>query len=165
MEKLKEVIKEHKIIVASYQEDGGLYDDIKYYQEHHNDFRNDFEIEKELDEIDDDFINKYLCNMAENDYYDFHYENFVYNMKDALKDIGKGVWVIECKNANWRGQTGIMESEDPEKVIDAILMHDGQCNTEVWEGEDGDKLSSLEGVCYHHDCPTGSWFTITGNHE
>jgi hypothetical protein len=117
-----------KIIVASYQEDGGLSD----------------------------------------------YEDFVYNMQEALKDIGKGVWVIECKNANWRGQTGIMESEDPEKVIDAILMHDGQCRTEVWEDTEVSFGSAhipeahtkiLQGVCYHHDCPTGSWFTITGNHE
>ena len=119
MEKLKAVIEEHKIMVASYDE---------YCED------------------------------------DFHYEDFVSNMKESLKDIGN-VWDIECRNANWRGQTGTMESSDPEKVIDAILMHDGQCNTEVWEGEDGDKLSSLEGVCYHHDCPTGSWFTITGNHE
>ena len=161
MEKLKEVIKEHKIIVASYKDDGGLYDDIEYYQEHHNMFRDDFDIEKELDEIDNDFIEKFLIEKAEHNYYEYHYEDFVYNMTSALKDIGN-VWDIECRNANWRGQTGTMESSDPDKVISSILMHDGQCNTEVWEGEN----NTLEGVCYHHDCPTGSWFTITGSdHE
>ena len=156
-EKLKAVIEKHKIIVASYKEDGGCSDDIQYYQEHHNLFRDDFDIEMELDEFDDDYISEFLYNKAECGYYEYHYEDFVVNMKDTLKDMGN-VWNIECRNANWRGQTGTMESSDPDKVINAILMHDGQCNTEVWEGED----NTLEGVCYHHDCPTGSWFTITG---
>ena len=110
MEKLKAVIEEHKIMVASYD-----------------------------------------CYSED----DWHYEDFKEGMKDYLKDIGN-VWHIECRNANWRGQTGTMESSDIDKVIDAILMHDGQCRTEVWE-----EGNALEGVCYHHDCPTGSWFTIT----
>jgi hypothetical protein len=86
---------------------------------------------------------------------DWEHEDFVVNMTESLKDMGS-VWDIECRNANWRGSTGYMTSSDPDKVISAILMHDGQCNTEVWEGEN----NTLEGVCYHHDCPTGSWFTI-----
>jgi hypothetical protein len=86
---------------------------------------------------------------------DWHYENFQEGMRDYLKSMGDS-WDIECRNANWRGSTGYMTSSDPIKVIRAILMHDGQCRTEVWEGED----NTLEGVCYHHDCPTGSFFTI-----
>ena len=116
-EKLKNLIENHKIMVAAYD-----------------------------------------CYSAEEG--DWQYEDFKEGMKDYLKSIGN-TWEIECKNANWRGQTGTMESSDPDKVINAILMHDGQCNTEVWKGED----NTLEGVCYHHDCPTGSWFTITGIDE
>ena len=48
-----------------------------------------------------------------------------------------------------------MTSSDPEKIANALLMHDGQCRTDVWMDGDG-----LEGVCYHHDAPLGSWFTI-----
>ena len=94
---------------------------------------------------------------------DWHYEDFKEGMEDYLKSIGN-TWEIECRNANWRGQTGTMESSDPDKVINAILMHDGQCRTEVWEGIDqqGNPDNTLEGVCYHHDCPMGSWFTIRG---
>jgi hypothetical protein len=43
---------------------------------------------------------------------------------------------------------------------EALLMHDGQCRTEVWIGEED---NTLEGVCYHHDAPTGSTFYIKGN--
>lgn len=105
-------------------------------------------------------IEKHKIMIAAYDCYsedDWHYEDFQEDMKDYLKDMGN-VWEIECSNSNWRGQTGTMESSDPDKVINAILMHDGECNTEVWEG----KNNTLDGVCYHHDCPTGSWFTITG---
>ena len=118
-------------------------------------------------------IEKHKIMVAAYDCYsedDWHYEDFQEGMKDYLKSIGN-VWEIECKNANWRGQTGTMESSDPNKIINAILMHDGQCRTEVWEDtkvpfgsahipEAHTKI--LQGVCYHHDCPTGSWFTITG---
>ena len=86
---------------------------------------------------------------------DFEYDDYTYDMVSALKDMGCSVWDIEVSNGNWRGQTGYMTSSDPEKIANALLMHDGQCRTEVWMDGDG-----LEGVCYHHDCPTGSWFTI-----
>ena len=109
-QKLKSVIENHKVIVASYD-----------------------------------------CYIEE----DWHYEDFQYGMKDYLKSMGN-LWDIECRNANWRGSTGYMTSSDPDKVISAILMNNGECNTEIWEGEN----DTLEGVCYHHDCPTGSWFTI-----
>tara|TARA_R110000823_G_scaffold65753_1_gene154280 strand:+ start:48 stop:398 length:351 start_codon:yes stop_codon:yes gene_type:complete len=105
-------------------------------------------------------IEKHKVIVAAYDCYsedEWEYDDFNINMLEVLKDMGN-VWEIECKNANWRGSTGYMESSDPYKVISAILMHDGQCRTEVWEGED----NTLDGVCYHHDCPTGSWFTITG---
>tara|TARA_R110000796_G_scaffold35981_4_gene92190 strand:- start:764 stop:1117 length:354 start_codon:yes stop_codon:yes gene_type:complete len=109
-QKLKSVIENHKVIVASYD-----------------------------------------CYTED----DWHYEDFQYNMKEELKSMGNS-WDIECRNANWRGSTGYMTSSDPDKVISAILMNNGECNTEIWEGEN----DTLEGVCYHHDCPTGSWFTI-----
>lgn len=46
---------------------------------------------------------------------EFQYEDYLYDMKNALKDMGCSVWDVEVKNANWRGQTGYMTSSDPEK--------------------------------------------------
>ena len=114
----------------------------------------------------EELIEKHRVIIASYDCYsedEWEYDDFKINMLSELKDMGN-VWEIECKNANWRGQTGTMESSDPDKVINAILMHDGQCRTEVWEGVDqqGNPDNTLDGVCYHHDCPMGSWFTITG---
>jgi hypothetical protein len=116
-------------------------------------------------------IEKHKVIVASYDCYseeDWHYENFQEGMRDYLKSMGDS-WDVECKNANWRGSTGYMTSSDPDKVISAILMHNGECNTEVWEDTEVPFGSAhipeahtkiLQGVCYHHDCPTGSWFTI-----
>ena len=111
---------------------------------------------KDLIEEHKDIIASYDCYSED----EWEYDDFKINMLSELKDMGN-VWEIECKNANWRGSTGYIESSDTDKITNAILMHDGQCKTEVWEGEN----DTLEGVCYHHDCPTGSWFTITGIKE
>ena len=96
----------------------------------------------------------YVANYEET-YNEWQYEDYLYNMVSALKDMCCDVWDVEVKNANWRGQTAYMTSDDPEKIANALLMHDGQCRTDVWMDGDG-----LEGVCYHHDAPLGSWFTI-----
>ena len=88
---------------------------------------------------------------------DWHYEDFQEGMKDYLKSMGNK-WHIDAKNINWQGRSGSLETNDIDNVISATLFHDGQCRTEIWEWEN----NTLEGVCYHHDCPTGSWFTITG---
>ena len=100
------------------------------------------------------YVANYDC-YSEND---FEYDDYTYDMVNALKDMGCSVWDVEVSNANWRGQTGYMTSSDPEKIANALLMHDGACRTEVWMDGDG-----LEGVCYHHDAPTGSGFTIKIN--
>jgi len=92
---------------------------------------------------------------------EYEYDDYTYEMVAALKDMGfPHVWDVEVKNANWRGQTGYMTSSDPEKIADALLMHDGRCRTEAWMDGDG-----LSGVCYHHDAPTGSWFKIKINED
>jgi hypothetical protein len=104
-------------------------------------------------------VANYDC-YSENEY---EYDDYIYEMVAALKNMSCSVWDIEVSNGNWRGQTGYMTSSDPEKIAHALLMHDGNCRTEVWMGYNhGDGLS---GVCYHHDAPTGSWFTIKINED
>ncbi len=91
---------------------------------------------------------------------EYEYDDYIYEMVAALKDMSCNVWDVEVSNGNWRGQTGYMTSSDPQKIADALLMHDGHCRTEVWLDGDG-----LSGVCYNHDAPTGSWFKIKINED
>ena len=103
-----------------------------------------------------------LTQVASYDQYsdsEYEYDFYIEGIIMALKDIGS-VWDVTVHNGNWRGQTGTLTSSDPERVAEALLMHDGQCRTEVGIGEEDD---TLEGVCYHHDTPTGSTFYIKGN--
>ena len=115
-EKLKDLIEEHKDIIASYD----------------------------------------VVRCSENEY---EYDDYEENLKTELKEMGNE-WHIDAKNINWQGRSGSLETDDIDGVISATLFHDGQCRTEIWKEKD-----TLEGVCYHHDCPTGSWFTITGIKE
>ena len=155
MTKWKTVMDKDKEVVAKYQEDGGYYDNLTYFLENHNEFRHHFDIDKELEEIDNDYIEAYMEGTKQ-DYGEMHYEDYVYNLKSELRQLGNN-WIIEATNINWRGASGELETDDIDKVVSSTLFHDGQCNTTIWKGED-----SLEGVSYHHDCPTGSWFTIKG---
>jgi len=102
--------------------------------------------------------NSIVANYKEHSSIHGDYEMFLQDMRDALVSIGDE-WKVTVHNGNWRGQTGTLESEDWKKVANALLMHDGQCDTEIWVGEEDD---TLEGICYHHDCPTGSTFYIRG---
>ena len=102
-----------------------------------------------------DIIASYDCH-SENEY---EYDDYEENLKTELKEMGNE-WHIDARNINWQGRSGSLETDNIDGVISATLFHDGQCTTEIWKEKD-----TLEGVCYHHDCPTGSWFTITGIKE
>ena len=89
---------------------------------------------------------------------EFHYDDFVGNMEVELENIDKwDRWIIECHPVNWRGHGGICETQEFKKVIDALMFHDGQCNIYIHKSM---SPNIIEGVSYHHDCPTGSHFTI-----
>ena len=115
---------------------------------------------KDLIEGHKDIIASYDLDDCDDHYQsDWMYEDYVENLKEELKQMGNE-WHIDAKNINWQGRSGSLETDDIDSVISATLFHDGQCRTEIWKEKD-----TLEGVCYHHDCPTGSWFTITGIKE
>ena len=116
-----------------------------------------------------DIIASYDC-YSENEY---EYDDYEENLKTELKEMGNE-WHIDAKNINWQGRSGSLETDDIDSVISATLFHDGQCRTEIWRDTEVSFGSAhipeahtkiLQGVCYHHDCPTGSWFTITGIDE
>ena len=117
---------------------------------------------KDLIEEHKDIIASYDCH-SENEY---EYDDYEENLKAKLKEMGNE-WYIDARNINWQGRSGSLDTDDIDSVISATLFHDGQCKTEVWVGIDqqGNPDNTLEGICYHHDCPTGSWFTITGTEE
>lgn len=88
---------------------------------------------------------------------EFMYDDYIGNMKysKAIKG-GKDGFFIVGRNLNWRNSSGFAYAKTLEDAANKILMHDGNCRTEVWKGTG----NTLEAVSYHHDCPTGSCFTI-----
>ena len=88
---------------------------------------------------------------------ELEYEVYMLNMRysKAIKGGKDGFFIIGT-NLNWRGSSGFAYAKDMRDVANKILMHDGQCRTEVWKG----KGNTIEAVSYHHDCPTGSRFVI-----
>jgi hypothetical protein len=91
--------------------------------------------------------------------YEYEYDDYMTEMRIALENIGTE-WDITVHNGNWKGQTGTLTSDDVIQVSRTLLMDSGQCVTEISIGEED---NTLEGVCYHHDSPTGSRFYIKGN--
>jgi hypothetical protein len=104
------------------------------------------------------FIDKQKEIIAEYDCgsdFEWEYEDYVDNMKYA--PIKGEAFFIQGTNLDWRGSSRSAKAETLQEVANIILMHDGQCSTKVWKGTEP---NTLEAVSYHHDCPTGSWFTI-----
>lgn len=108
-------------------------------------------------------IAEYDCHATYEDedgneiHYEFVYDDYIDNLKysKAIRG-GKDGFFIYGRNLNWRGSDGFAYAKTLEDVGRKILMHDGQCRTEVWKS-DG---NTLEAISYHHDVPTGSTFTI-----
>ena len=91
--------------------------------------------------------------------YEYNYDDYMVATVRELKEIGTE-WIVMVHNGNWKGQTGELTTDDPFRVARVLLMNEGQCRTEVFIGEEN---NTLEGMCYHHDVPTGSSFYIKGN--
>ena len=91
--------------------------------------------------------------------YEYEYNDYMAEMKVALENIGTE-WNITVHNGNCWADSGTLTSDDVIQVSRTLLMNNGQCETEISIGEEA---NTLEGVCYHHDDPTGSRFYIKGN--
>ena len=154
MPTLDNLIEKEKVVVAKYLEDSGYYDNLTYFQENHDEFKSHYDIDEDK-EVDNDYIEEYMDSGHQDDS-EMHYEDYKYNLTSVLNQLGNN-WEIEASNIDWRSNSGTLESDDIDRIISATLFHNGQCNTTIWQ-ENG----YLKGVSYHHDCPTGSWFTIKG---
>ena len=86
---------------------------------------------------------------------EYEYDDFETEMAMVLKKMGDK-WTVRATNTDWMGGEGEFTTDEPELLISAILFHEGRCVTEVYRNGKG-----LKGVCYHHDVPLGTNFTIT----
>ena len=114
-----------------------------------------------------EIIARYDQHSTEDDSFEFEdnrYNNFVDDMKNALYEmnvLGRGDvggWTCVAENARWDGSTGRLETDNAQKLIDALLMDGGKCTTEMWWY--GCCKKEIRGVCSHHDVPLGTKFTI-----
>ena len=104
-----------------------------------------------------DYIANYDCH----DEYEYMYDDFKSEMLDALGKMKKGKtgeYHCVAEKANWRGSTGTLVTTDKNKLINALLFNDGNCTTRMWWHGCCNKV--IEGICYHHDVPTGTKFKI-----
>ena len=104
-----------------------------------------------------DYIADYDCH----DECELMYEDFKSEMLIALGKMKKGKtgeYRVTAENLTWNGKSGNFETHDKEKVVNALLLHDGQCKTKMWWN--GCCNKKIQGVCYHHDVPTGTRFEI-----
>jgi len=102
---------------------------------------------------------KQIAVYDQNNDYEYEYYDYMTDIAYALHNIGTK-WDITVHNGNWKGQTGTLTSDEITKISSSLLMNDRACRTEIFIGEE---KNTLEGVCYHHDAPTGSTFYIKGN--
>jgi hypothetical protein len=93
-------------------------------------------------------------------YSEEEYGDYIANMEYA--PIKGKQFYIDGRNLNWQGRDGYLVANTIIEVAEKILMHDGRCTTEVWKGEE---RNTLEATTWHHDCPTGSHFTIMTLHK
>jgi len=70
-------------------------------------------------------------------------------------------YVVDAKNVDWRGASGIAICNDWDRVLEVICIG----NDYRIELSKGEGKNTLDGVTYHHDCPTGTYYTIMSGHK
>ena len=69
---------------------------------------------------------------------------------------------INANNIDWQGNSGMSSASDMKDAAMKMLMNSGNCNTILWKGAE---RNTIQGVSYHHDCPTGTWFNVMSMHK
>ena len=64
---------------------------------------------------------------------------------------------INAININSRGHNGVMSTDSLKELAETMLMNHGACHTLLWEGSE---KNTIQGVCFHHEVPTGTWFNL-----
>ena len=87
------------------------------------------------------------------------YEDFVYDVNHHFaKHIGKKV-SVKGRNLGWRNLSGAF-SFTLVNTDDIWRKTTPNCDFSL-QIRDTDKDNEYEAVCYHHDSPTGEYYTLT----
>jgi hypothetical protein len=89
---------------------------------------------------------------SENEY---EYQEYL-NMAIGYIRSKNGVF-INATNIDWQGRNGVLLADDMKDAAKKMLMNSGNCHTILWKGAE---RNTIQGVSYHHDCPTGTWFNV-----
>jgi len=107
----------------------------------------------------------YNTYFEDQDIADLMWEDFTYDLKYFDKYLGKKAYV-KGRNLNWRGSEGTTEFilEDSKDMLYKLVPENTDFDFEIKRARG---RNTYQAVCYHHDCPTGSYFNISfrGNIE
>ena len=89
----------------------------------------------------------------------FLYEDLQESIGIAIEGYNK--WDVEGSNLNWQGNGGskTMTLDKADDVM-AIFKSYGDCTIKLHKSDQSDD-DVFTITCYHHDCPTGSFFEFT----
>lgn len=87
---------------------------------------------------------------------EFRYEDYLTEAVLHGVRSKKGVF-ISATNVDWRGSNGALMADNMKEAAIKMLMNNGQCHTLLWKGQE---KNTIQGVSFHHDCPTGTFFNV-----
>lgn len=98
---------------------------------------------------------------CDNDHLCFEYDDFLEDFSAILKKLSpKGRFHIEGRNMGWRHLSGELDldAEDAQGFIARAFPHTNQWTL---QGEYDPALKCLTYRLYHHDAPTGEYYTVS----
>ena len=142
-----------KSIIAKYNLNNYLYEQIEYFKNNKKEFCEMLDIEN----TDDKSIEQYFYN--DDIESNWHYENFLENINNEFKQhVNKKVNII-AKNMGWRNLSGEKNFtlEKPISIIDEIKVINTDFNMYVYKlGKNKYHIKQS-----HHDAPMGENYYIT----
>ena len=90
---------------------------------------------------------------------DWAWEDFVYDLTYFDKYLGKKAY-IKGRNLDWRGAEGTAEFilDDSKDMCWKLVPQNTDFTFKIKKARG---RNTYQAVCYHHDCPAGSYFNIS----
>ena len=95
--------------------------------------------------------------------YDDHYEIFINDLNELIKEKGQGMYKIKGINLGWRNREGDATKEINSASDFMELMPDTDLTIYVYA--DANNPSGFMAKVYHHDSPTGEYYYFTPTEE
>lgn len=98
-------------------------------------------------------------------FYDFEKGEFAKQVFEILKDEDySNTWIIKGRNMGWRNLSGYSiftcyDGDLPDTLIKKLSIN-GDYTLKIYKNQ-GDKDTPMTAVLYHHDSPTGEYYSIT----